>query len=47
MKTIYIPFNNKIDESDIYIDINDLSRILKKYKNDANKIEFIAEMIEE
>ena len=47
MEKIYIPTNNDIDEQNIYIDFNDLSIMLKKYKNEPEKIIFIAEMLED
>ena len=42
---IFIPENNEISESG-YFEWNELVNLLKKYKNDSNAIQFIAEMME-
>lgn len=45
-ETIYIPENTLIEESNVYLTINQISEILKKYKLQPTKIVFIAEMLE-
>jgi hypothetical protein len=46
METVYIPTNSQIEEQDVYLNISQLAEILKKYKNEPIKIQFIAEMME-
>ena len=46
MEKIFIPDNEMIEEQEVYIDFSDLAKMLKKYKNSPEKIQFIAEMLE-
>jgi hypothetical protein len=44
---IYIPTNNVISEGDIFLSINEIVDLLRKYKNNPKAIQFIADMLEE
>ena len=45
-KQIFIPENKIIYESG-YFDLNEIVNLLRKYKNEPDKIQFIADMLEE
>ncbi len=46
MEVVFIPDNSIIEEQEVYLNMSQLAVLLKKYKNEPIKIQFIAEMME-
>lgn len=44
-KVIYIPTNNVIEEYGYFL-LNDICKLLKKYKDNSEAVSFIADMLE-
>ena len=42
----YIPDNQSIDEKEVYLSTNEFVDLMRKYKNNPNSIQFLADMLE-